>query len=116
GSGKLLGNALTIASHLVNLPGVSSALNNVLGGVVNLLNSASLAITEAAATTRFTTSPTPAGTVTPVLDLFVAPVHLDLLGAKVDTSPIHLTITATTGDGLILGNVLTELANLVNPP
>src|SRR5439155_15802808 len=30
GSGELLGNALTLASHLVNLPGVSDALNNVL--------------------------------------------------------------------------------------
>jgi hypothetical protein len=51
-----------------------------------------------------------------VLNLFVAPVHLDLLGAVVDTSPITLTIQARTGEGLILGNVLTALANLFNPP
>src|SRR5439155_1265235 len=53
---------------------------------------------------------------TPVLDVFVAPVHLDLLGAVVDTTPIHLTITANSGQGLVLGNVVTLLANLFNPP
>jgi len=51
-----------------------------------------------------------------VLDLFVAPVHLNLLGALVDTSPIHLTITAHSGPGLVLGNAITSLANLFNPP
>ena len=51
-----------------------------------------------------------------MLDLFVAPVHLNLLGALVDTSPIHLTITATSGPGLVLGNVVADLANLFNPP
>ena len=34
----------------------------------------------------------------------------------VDTTAIHLTITAHSGDGLILGNVVTALANLFNPP
>ncbi|HYH67793.1 MAG TPA: VCBS repeat-containing protein, partial [Urbifossiella sp.] len=118
GSGKLLGNALTIASNLVNLPAVSDALNNVLAGVVNLLNTASLAITETVAAGEFTSSPTgiPDGTVTSVLSVHVAPVHLNLLGAVVTTSPIDLTIQARTGSGLVLGNVLTALANLFNPP
>ena len=49
--------------------------------------------------------------------MFVAPVHLDLLGLVVTTSPIHLTITAHSGDGLVLGNVVTALAHLFdNPP
>src|SRR5205085_10318518 len=112
GSGDLLGNALTLASHLVNLPGVSDALNNVLGNVVTLLNSASLAVTGVVSG-AFDTAP---AATTPVLDAFVAPVHLNLLGALVDTSPIHLTITAHSGDGLVLGNVVTDLANLFNPP
>src|SRR6185436_20186877 len=51
------------------------------------------------------------------LNVLVAPVHLDLLGLVVTTSPIHVTITAHSGDGLILGNVVTELAHLFdNPP
>lgn len=112
GSGELLGNALTIASNLVNLPAVSNSLNNVLANVVGLLNSASLAVTGVG-TGTFDTA---AAATTPVLDAFVAPVRLKLLGAIVDTSPIHLTITAHSGDGLVLGNVVTALANLFNPP
>jgi hypothetical protein len=112
GDGLLLGNTLTLASHLVNLPAVSDALNNVLGNVVTLLNSASLAV-SGVGSGAFDTA---AAATTPVLDLFVAPVHLNLLGALVDTSPIHLTITSHSGEGLILGNAVTALANLFNPP
>jgi hypothetical protein len=114
GSGKLLGNLLSVVSSLINLQGVNNALNTVLGNVVTLLNSASLAVNVN--TTSGPLSNTTTAATTPVLDAFVAPVHLDLLGAKVDTSPIHLTITAHSGDGLILGNVITDLANLFNPP
>jgi hypothetical protein len=112
GDGKLLGNVLDLASHLVNLPEVSDALNTVLGNVVTLLNSASLAVSGVGSGTFDTAAPA----TTSVLDAFVAPVHLNLLGALVDTSPIHLTITAHSGPGLILGNAVTALANLFNPP
>jgi len=57
-----------------------------------------------------------AAATTPVLDVFVAPVHLNLLGALVDSSPIPLTITAHSVPGLILGIVIADLANLFNPP
>ena len=112
GDGLLLGNTLTLASHLVNLPAVSDALNNVLGNVVTLLNSASMAVSGVGSGTFDTATADD----TPVLDLFVAPVHVNLLGALVDTSPIHLTITAHLGAGLVLGNAVTALANLFNPP
>ena len=45
---------------------------------------------------------------TEILDVFIAAVNLDLLGLVVTTSPIHLTITAHSGDGLILGNVVSQ--------
>ena len=35
---------------------------------------------------------------------------------SVDTGPIQLTITAHSGDGLVLGNALAALANVFNPP
>jgi len=41
-------------------------------------------------------------------------VNLDLLGAVVDTSPIDVSITAHSGQGQILGNIVTDLANLFN--
>jgi hypothetical protein len=112
GNGQLLGNLLTSVSSLVNLNSASNALNTVLGSTVDLLNSASLSVTglgngsltNAAATNQ------------EVLELWVAPVHLDLLGAHVDTSPIRVTITAHSGNGLILGNVVTDLMHLLDPP
>ena len=51
--------------------------------------------------------------VCPVLDLRLGPIHLNVLGLAVDTSPICLTITAIEGGGL-LGNLLCSLGNLLN--
>lgn len=112
GNGLLLGNVLTSVSSLLNLSGVGSALNRVLGSTVNLLNSVDLAV-SGVGDGPFTSAP---ASTTQVLDVFVAPVHLDLLGLTVSTSPIHLTLNAHAGEGLVLGNVLTSLTNLFNPP
>jgi len=102
-------------STLINFQGVGAALNNALATTVDLVNSVSLSLPpDAVGSGTFDTA---TDSVTPILDLFVAPVHLDLLGLEVDTSPIHLTITAHAGAGLVLGNVLTDLAHLFdNPP
>ncbi len=117
GNGQLLGNLLSAVGNLLNLQGVNTALNNVLGSVVSLLNSTSLNVGGVNTSSgSFSSAPTNAAATTPVLDLFVAPVHLNLLGALVDTSPIHLQILAHSGSGLILGNVVADLANLFNPP
>lgn len=115
GDGKLLGNLLGAVGTLINFPGVEAALNNALGTVVDLVNSVDLTLPpELVSGGVFDTSE---ASVTPVLDVFVAPVYLDLLGLVVTTNPIHLTITARAGDGLILGNVVTSLAHLFdNPP
>jgi hypothetical protein len=51
---------------------------------------------------------------TPVLDLHIGAIHLDLLGLKVDTSPICLSISAQSGPGNLLGNLVTQVANLLN--
>jgi len=45
-----------------------------------------------------------------VLDLALDPIHLDLLGLQVDTSPICLSITAVPGPGNPLGTLLCDLA------
>ncbi|MDB5339473.1 MAG: hypothetical protein JWN70_5092, partial [Planctomycetaceae bacterium] len=112
GDGKLLGNTLTAVSTLINTESVSLALNNVLSSAVALVNSVDLNVSGVLGGTFSTAAPS----TSPILQLFVAPVHLDLLGAIVDTSPITLTITAEAGDGLVLGNVLTALTDLFNPP
>ncbi len=55
-----------------------------------------------------------ASTTTPILDLHLNPIDLNLLGLKVDTSAICLGISATSGPGNLLGNLLTNVANLLN--
>jgi hypothetical protein len=115
GDGKLLGNLLGAISTLVNFPGVGAALNNALGTVVNLVNSVDLALPPGAVGPGNFDTGTDA--ITPVLDVFIAPVHLDLLGLVVTTQPIHATIDAHSGNGLVLGNVVADLAHLFdNPP
>ena len=48
----------------------------------------------------------------------VDPVHLDLLGLHVDTSPITLDVKASarTGDGQVLGNLVYALARARQQP
>jgi hypothetical protein len=50
----------------------------------------------------------------PILNLQLAPIHLNLLGLHVDTSAICLSITAQSGNGNLLGNLLCGVANLLN--
>jgi len=56
----------------------------------------------------------PPGTTTPILQLHLDEIHLDVLGLKVDTSEICLDITASTGPGQLLGNLLSGIANSLN--
>jgi len=68
--------------------------------------------------TPVTATITPGATPTavPILHLQLNPIHLNLLGLKVDTSPICLDITAHPGPGNLLGNLLGGLTGLLNAP
>ncbi len=117
GNGELLGNVLTDTSNLLNLPAVSGVVNTVLSNVVTLLNSGTVSVAGVNTTSGPLSSPgSNTSSTTSVLTLHVAPVTLNLMGAVVTTSPIDLTITAQSGKGLVLGNVVSDLANLFNPP
>lgn len=61
-----------------------------------------------------TTSPNTADPSCPILNLHLNAIHLDLLGLNVDTSNICLNITAQSGSGNLLGNLLCDVANLLN--
>lgn len=49
-----------------------------------------------------------------ILNLEIGAISLDLLGLQVDTSDICLRITAESGEGNLLGNLLCSVANLLN--
>ncbi len=50
----------------------------------------------------------------PILHLTLGPINLDLLGLQVSTNQIVLDITAQSGPGNLLGNLLCDVANLLN--
>jgi len=50
----------------------------------------------------------------PVLHLTLGPLHLNLLGLKVDLNQVVLDITAVPGAGNLLGNLLCSVSNLLN--
>ncbi len=49
-----------------------------------------------------------------ILNLQIGAISLDLLGLQVDLAPISLVITAQSGPGNLLGNLLCAIANLLN--
>jgi len=61
-----------------------------------------------------TAAPNAADPTCPILNLQLAPINLNLLGLQVQTSAICLRITAQSGSGNLLGNLLCGLANALN--
>jgi hypothetical protein len=52
----------------------------------------------------------------PILNLVLGPLHLNLLGLNVDLNQVVLNITAQSGAGNLLGNLLCSVAGLLNQP
>ena len=50
-----------------------------------------------------------------ILTLTLGPLNLNLLGLVVTLNQVHLTISAIPGAGNLLGNLLCDIANLLNP-
>ena len=49
-----------------------------------------------------------------ILDLVLGPLDLDLLGLQVHLDTVHLNITAQSGPGNLVGNLLCAIAGLLN--
>jgi hypothetical protein len=49
-----------------------------------------------------------------ILDLVLGPLDLNLLGLRVQLNKVHLRITAISGPGNLLGNLLCAVVNLLN--
>jgi hypothetical protein len=99
--------ALTLTGvQLVN--GVLSAVGTLVGNVIdsagNVIGTVEQTITSPLQVT---------GTCT-ILDLTLGPLDLNLLGLRVQLNQVHLVITAVTGAGNLLGNLLCSVASLLN--
>jgi len=126
GPGNLLGNLLTQVAGLLDqglplnqvLGGLSAAdlstlttgLTGLLNGALPQLTSPTNAATGAAVTTVGSTS---------ILHLAVGPLNLNLLGLQVNLDnchggPVTVDITAQSGPGQLLGNLLGGLSHLLD--
>jgi hypothetical protein len=65
---------------------------------------------------RYGQSATTAVAACSILHLVLGPIDLNLLGLHVTTNQIVLNITAEPGAGNLLGNLLCDVANLLNGP
>jgi len=121
----------TLGATPDQLTQLSNNINTLLAKVVGVLNNASLTLAPGAINLldqviQDLSLPTLVNTTTPatadILNLIIAstdgtspPVDVNLLGLQITTSNIQATLKATTGDGQILGNLLYNVANLLNP-
>jgi len=136
GPGLLLGNLVCAIANLLNggnaPPGIVAGLLNqliglierVLGGLSPSFSAPNNQLTFNASMSGTVVASTPATVTAPVsgtcsiLALDLGPLHLNLLGLVIDLTPVHLTITAQSGSGNLLGNLLCAITNLLNgtPP
>jgi len=106
----------------VNLTGVTTNAQHKITGLVGTVTgtiagtghtfTTTLAITQGSTATA--TKGVKAAAAVPVLDLHLGPINLNLLGLQVKTSEICLNVTAQTGPGNLLGNLVGGLANALN--
>jgi hypothetical protein len=97
-------------SQFANLNGVLTAAGTFSGFVTPSGGSAT------AVTQNFTAVPVTA--IDPscsILTLTLGPLNLNLLGLVVTLNQVNLTISAISGAGNLLGNLLCAVANLLNP-
>lgn len=80
-------------------------------GTLTTLTGAVIPVTQTVTTTVATA--TTAGSCD-ILNLVLGPLHLDVLGLVVDLNQVVLDITAQSGAGNLLGNLLCAVAGLLD--
>jgi len=133
GQGNLLGNLLCSVAGLLDggldlgdiLGGLGGLTNAQLGdlttGLTDLLNGALGAATAPNANTAVGSSQAAPADACDILNLSLGPVDLNLLGLNVhlddcEDGPVTVDITAIPGPGNLLGNLLCNLAGLLDTP
>jgi hypothetical protein len=108
GGGSFVGNLSITGFNLVN--GVINATGTLTG---NVLNSAGNVIGSIGSVPVSIPLAAVNGTC-PILNLTLGPLHLNLLGLHIDLNQVVLNITAQSGPGQLLGNLLCDVAHLLD--
>jgi hypothetical protein len=107
-------NGTIALTNFVLQDGVLAARATLTGTVTNATGGTVRTITGLI-TVPITVVPPPPG-VCQILTLDVGEIHLDLLGLNIDTSQIVVLVTAVSGQGRLLGNLLCAVAGLLDSP
>jgi hypothetical protein len=108
-------NVTNAANSVVGtLNGITITGFQVVNGVLSAVGTATFTPTGGTPQTTSFVAPLASAGSCQILDLTVGPIDLNLLGLVVHTDTIHLNITAQSGPGNLLGNLLCAVANLGN--
>lgn len=108
--GSTLAGTFTV-TKFVNQAGTLVA-QGVFNGTLTSATGAVTPLTNVVGTSAVTGAAAP--TACNVLSLTLGPLHLDLLGLVVDLNQVNLNITAQPGSGNLLGNLLCNVARLLD--
>lgn len=89
------------------------AVTGLLTGTFTSVTGAVTQISQTLTTTVQSATTSPTGTCD-ILNLVLGPLHLDVLGLTVDLNQVVLNITAQSGAGNLLGNLLCSVAGLLD--
>lgn len=103
-------NGTLTVTKFVQQNGTLNAVGTLSGTLTNTLTGLTQQVTQAVTIPIIAASP---ATCT-ILTLHTGAIDLNLLGLMVHLNPIDLTITAVSGPGNLLGNLLCAVANLLN--
>lgn len=112
------GTTVTGTFTVKQFQSVSDKLNAIGTLTLNNVGTATVAWPVTASNPKSSSSeqtdPAAAGASCPVLNLVLGPLHVNLLGLVIDLNQVNLNITAIPGAGNLLGNLLCDIANLLN--
>ena len=108
GTGTFTGD-MTI-TRFANQNGQLTAIGTVTGTLTDSLGNVLGTVTQAIST------PVSASGTCDILHLTLGPLHLNVLGLVVDLNQVNLDITAQSGPGNLLGNLLCAVTHLLDGP
>jgi hypothetical protein len=107
-TGSTFSGVLSV-TNFTNTNGLLTAVGTITGSILDSAGNVLQTVTG-----TFTAAVTSATGSCQILSLTLGPLHLNLLGLVVDLNQVVLTITAVPGAGNLLGNLLCDIANLLN--
>lgn len=110
GQGNTFSGVLNISSFSPSPDGKSLIAQGMLNGTVTTAANQTQAVSQSVSLPVTSIDPSCG-----ILDLVLGPLNLSVLGLNISLNQVVLVITATPGAGNLLGNLLCDVANLLNP-